>query len=76
SKFKKDGDKFGSKFSRDDKKGTGFSNDRKNSKDWKDNKDRKDNKDEKPGKIKFVGKPPKNLKPWERKPKPGPKSGK
>ncbi len=55
--------------------------DRKENKDWKENKDRKgnfdkDNKDGKPGKIKFVGKPPKNLKPWERKPKPGPRKDK
>ena len=63
SRYKKDGSKAGGKFG-SDKKGFG-----------KDN--RSDSENEfKPGKIKFVGKPPKNLKPWDRKPQSGPKRGK
>ncbi len=61
-------DNAGKKFGRNEKPEKNFGRD--------DKKEGSFSKDKKYSKIKFVGKPPKNQKPWERKPQLGQKKGK
>ena len=61
-------DNAGKKFGRNEKPEKNFSRD--------DKKEGGYSKDKKHSKIKFVGNPPKNQKPWERKPQSGQKKGK
>ena len=62
------GDRVGKKFGRNEKPDKKFGRD--------DKKEGGFSKDNKHSKIKFVGKPPKNQKPWERRPQSGQKKGK